>query len=61
MSLLPAAIGLVGLSIVAFVASIRIGILLGRGLDRAIESRRVGETEADTEVEEPQHGGSSGE
>ncbi len=50
MSELPAAIGLLGLSIVGFVAAVRIGILLGRGLDRALESR---ETASDAESATP--------
>jgi hypothetical protein len=57
MSELPAAIGLVGLAIVAFVGSIRLGILLGRGLDTVIEARRdaeavPGETDEATETDE---------
>ena len=51
MSELPAAIGLVGLAIIAFVGSIRLGILLGRGLDGVIEARRNAEA-ADAETAE---------
>ncbi len=60
MSELPAAIGLIGLSVVAFVAAIRIGILLGRGLDRAIESRREEAAAAETDADSNQ-GGQPGE
>lgn len=38
--LLVLAAGFVVLAVVAFVASIRLGILLGRRLDRSIEARR---------------------
>ena len=34
------AVGFVALAAAAFVASIRLGILLGRRLDRSIEARR---------------------
>ena len=63
MSALPAAIGLLGLATVGFVVSIRLGMLLGRGLDRAIESRRESESAADidTENEPTPSGGHSGE
>ncbi len=60
MSELPAAVGLLGLSVVAFVAAIRIGILLGRGLDRTIESRRAAEAADEAESNSDQ-GGQPGE
>ena len=55
MSELPAAIGLLGLAIIAFVGSVRLGILLGRGLDGVIEARRDAEAAdgAMNEVTEP--------
>ena len=60
MSELPAAIGVVGLSVVAFVAAVRLGILVGRGLDRAIESRHAAEVGGDTDTQSDQ-GGQQGE
>jgi len=56
MSALPAAIALVAISVVAFVGAIRIGILLGRGLDRVIESRRDAEATGETDTP-PDQGG----
>lgn len=59
MSEIPAAIGLLGLSVVGFVVAVRIGILLGRALDRTIESRRAA---SDAESAAPSdQGGQAGE
>ena len=44
---LALAAGLVVMAVAAFVASVRLGILLGRRLDRSIEERRREENRGD--------------